>query len=90
VRTSLEEVGFGSAVDMLATYAGQAPDLAAWLRPAQINHDRDLRLQYLAGLSMVNNAASYILDDLLRYRRFPPELFSGSPDEIQRLQAALR
>ena len=89
-RTSLDEVGFHSAVDMLATYVGQGPDLAAWLRPAQINRDRDLRLQYLAGLSMVNNAASYILDDLLRYRRFPPEVFSGSPEQIGRLQAALR
>ena len=87
VRESLEEVSFRSATDLLATYAGRAPDLGPWLQGAQINHDRDLRLQYLAGVSLVNNAASYILDEILRYRRFPPELFSGSPERIARLRS---
>ena len=54
VKESLEEVGFGStkrdlgkeadgpgvAVDLLATYAGQAPHLQEWGRDAQINTDR--------------------------------------------------
>jgi hypothetical protein len=30
---------------LLATYAGQAIDLRAWLRGAPINSDRNLRLQ---------------------------------------------
>jgi spermidine synthase len=89
VRDSLREVGFRSAVDLLSTYAGQAPDLAAWLRNGQINHDRDLRLQYLAGLAMPNNAASYILYDMLRYRRIPPELFSGSEQRLQQFRGLL-
>ncbi|MBZ5578452.1 MAG: fused MFS/spermidine synthase [Acidobacteriia bacterium] len=89
VRQSMSEVGFRSAIDLLATYAGQKPDLNIWLRRAQINRDRDLRLQYLAGASLVNNAASYILDDLLRYRRFPPDLFTGSAERMVRLRALL-
>ena len=89
VRESLREVGFRSVVDLLGTYAGQSPDLTAWLRHAQINRDRDLRLQYLAGIGMLNNGASFILDDLLRYRRFPPELFTGSADRISHLRGLL-
>jgi spermidine synthase len=89
VRDSMREVGFRSAIDLLSTYAGQGRDLTPWLRDAQINHDRDLRLQYLAGLAMPNNSASYILYDLLRYRRIPPELFSGSEQRLHQLRGLL-
>ena len=40
-------VGLGSAVDLLGTYAGRKRDLAKWLEKAEINRDRNLRLQYL-------------------------------------------
>ena len=43
--------GFPSVVDLLGTYAGQASDLESWLADAQINRDRNLRLQYLAGMT---------------------------------------
>jgi spermidine synthase len=89
VRDSLREVGLRSAIDLLSTYAGQAPDLTAWLRTAQINHDRDLRLQYLAGIGMTNNSASYILEDLVRYLRFPRDLFTGSDEQLRRLRARI-
>lgn len=89
VRDSLSEVGFRSAIDLLSTYAGQAPDLATWLHTAQINHDRDLRLQYLAGIGMTNNSASYILEDLVRHLRFPRELFTGSDEQIRQLRALI-
>src|SRR5213083_1745753 len=49
---SLREIGMSSAVDLFATYAGRKPDLQAWLKDAQINRDRNLRLQYLAGLGL--------------------------------------
>src|SRR5262249_12896237 len=49
VAKSLREVSLGSAVEMLATYAGRATDLKPWLKGADINSDRNLRLQYLAG-----------------------------------------
>ncbi|HUI82372.1 MAG TPA: fused MFS/spermidine synthase, partial [Bryobacteraceae bacterium] len=75
VRESLNEVGLGSAVSLLSTYAGRGPDLQRWLRNAQINRDRDLRLQYLAGFGMLTNDATTILYDMLRYRRFPNSSF---------------
>lgn len=80
---SLEEVGLGSTVELLQTYAGRGPDLEPWLRDAEINRDRSLRLQYLAGLALDRQDAYTIYDAIVRYRRYPRELFQVSPrDEV--------
>ena len=89
VRESLNEVGLGSATSLLSTYAGRGPDLRQWLAGAQINRDRDLRLQYLAGFGMLRNDATLILYDMLRYRRFPNPVFQGTARQIQTLRYAL-
>ncbi len=89
VVESLAEVKFDSVVDLLATYAGQAPDLASWLRDAQINTDRNLRLQYLAGLALNAVEGQRIYDDLLAGRRFPEKLFVAPPAEKLRLRDAI-
>jgi spermidine synthase len=78
VKQSLEEVGFHSVFGLLATYAGQAPDLRQWTRDAQINTDQDLRLQYLAGMWLNSYVGSEILDEIKRHYRFPENLFYGS------------
>ncbi len=52
MKQSLREIGMHSAIDLFATYAGRKPDLEPWLRNAQINRDRNLRLQYLAGMGL--------------------------------------
>ena len=52
VKASLGEIGIDSAVTLFANYAGRASDMKAYLADAQINRDRDLRLQYLAGLGL--------------------------------------
>jgi spermidine synthase len=78
VKQSLAEVGFRSAVSLLATYAGQARDLQVWMRDAQINTDANLRLQYLAGLGFNSYMGSEILGQITHYRRFPDGLFVGS------------
>jgi spermidine synthase len=75
---SLREAGFGSGLSLLATYAGRAPDLKPWLEGAEINQDRSLRLQYLAGLWLNTNEGGFIYDQMLSYRRFPDDLFVGS------------
>jgi spermidine synthase len=85
VRQSLADVGLGTELSLLATYAGQASDLAPWLRNAAINHDRDLRLQYLAGLGMSQNIATDIMYQILGHRRFPSPLFTGSEDQMRSL-----
>ena len=62
---------------MLSTYAGQARDLAPWLAGAQLNRDSNLRLQYLAGFGLNMYQSSSIYSQMLRYRKFPDDLFVG-------------
>jgi spermidine synthase len=89
VAQSLGEVGFNSALALLTTYGGQARDLAPWLADAQINRDANLRLQYLAGmgLNVYQNASIY--DQMLRYRKYPENLFTGSASERELLRQML-
>jgi spermidine synthase len=89
VATSLREVGFASILQMLATYAGRAQDLQPWLNGAEINRDGSLRLQYLAGLALNNSMEGAIYTDILSYRRFPADMFTGSPGAVQGLRYAL-
>jgi spermidine synthase len=90
VRESLNDVGLVSALSLFATYGGRGSDLAPWLAHAQINHDRDLRLQYLAGMAMAQNGATEIMYQILRYRRFPSPTFTGSQEEMQSLAAMMQ
>ena len=78
VAQSLREIGFNSAVDLFSTYAGRASDLKEWLANAAINRDRNLRLQYLAGLGLNLYQNAPIYDEMLKYRRPPDDLFVGS------------
>jgi spermidine synthase len=78
VAKSLEEVGFGGTVSLFKTYAGRASDLQPWLAQAEINRDRNLRLQYLAGMGLNINQSIHIYDEIAGYRKFPQDLFVGS------------
>jgi spermidine synthase len=89
VKKSLAQVGFHSAVSLLTTYGGQAPDLQEWMRDAQINTDRNLRLQYLAGLSLNSYMGSDLLADISGYYKFPTNLFRGSHQRRQMLKFAI-
>ena len=64
---SLREIGMNSAVDLFSTYAGRKPDLEPWLRDATLNRDKNLRLQYLAGLGLNLYQADVIYADMLRH-----------------------
>jgi spermidine synthase len=86
VRDSLRSVGYPSGLALLASYAGQAKDLAPWLQKAQINLDRNLRLQYLAGLGLNFYEQSLIYADIEIYFRFPDELFAGAQDQREALR----
>jgi spermidine synthase len=77
VAKSLEEVGFRTVVGLLATYGGRAADLRPWLEGAEINRDRNLRLQYLAGMGLNLQHSDYIHGEMMLYRRFPEDLFLG-------------
>jgi spermidine synthase len=90
VSWSINEVGFGTAVNLLATYAGRGPDLGAWLAGAAINRDRNLRLQYLAGMNLNAWRGGEIFDSLLKFLKFPADLISGSDKSLAELKKALK
>lgn len=79
VMASLSEVGFHSAVEVLATYAGRARELQPMLAGAQINEDLNMRLQYIAGLGLNSMAYQATYKEILKYRRFPSDLLVGAP-----------
>jgi spermidine synthase len=89
VRESLQTVGFPNALSLLGTYLGRASDLRPWLAGSQINRDIDLRLQYLAGMGVNSFSAGTIASEIARVRRFPFDMFTGSPESIGELQAAI-
>jgi spermidine synthase len=90
VTQSMGAVNFHSATDVLATYAGRASDLKPWLAGADINDDMSMRLQYLAGIGLNYDDPGSIYADILRYRRFPRELFTGSEQRVRRLEEQLK
>ncbi len=67
-----------SALELLATYSGQAADLQPWLEDAEINRDWNLRLQYLAGMELNLDRGKEIFALMLTYYKFPKDLFAGS------------
>ena len=90
VAASLREIGFYTAVDLFSSYAGRASDLKEWLKDANINRDRNLRLQYLAGLGLNLYESGPIYSEILRYRKFPEDMFVGSPETIASLRAGIQ
>ncbi len=89
VAQSLGAVGFRDAVSLLATYAGRATDMSAYLKDAEINNDSSMRLQYLAGMGVNFDRPVKIYADMLAYRRFPPDVFTGSEARVGALRFAL-
>jgi spermidine synthase len=91
VAQSLREIGFNSAVDLFSTYAGTAQDLEPWLKDASINRDRNLRLQYLAGMGLNLYQSGPIYSDMLAYAgRFPDNIFTGSDASMQALRDGIQ
>jgi spermidine synthase len=88
VSQSLHEIGFNSGIDLFATYAGRATEMGDYLKDAQVNRDRNLRLQYLAGIGVNVYAQDVIYRHILEHRRYPAGLFTGSPERMAALQAA--
>jgi spermidine synthase len=105
VRKSLMDVGYGldikdvkwkpnmfrdPSIALLATYAGRAVDMKEWMENAQINRDSNLRLQYLAGMSVNSFVQTEILSRILKYYKFPEDIFLGSSELIHEMILALQ
>ena len=86
VVQSLNPLALGTASQLLATYAGRYTELKTWLARAEINRDRNLRLQYLAGLQLDNHSGADAYSELLALRRFPHDIFQASESQLATLQ----
>ena len=90
MKKSLQEIGMSSAVDLFATYAGRKPDLEPWLKDATLNRDKNLRLQYLAGLGLNLYQADVIYADMLKHvNTLPEDLFIATDTTKASLFAAI-
>ena len=89
VAKSLQNVNLGSVTDLFSTYAGNSAVLQPWLKDAAINHDADLRLQYLAGLALNHAEEDSIYRQIMQYWAPPVGLFAGSPQRMDTLFSAM-
>ena len=60
------------------------------MRDAQINTDRNLRLQYLAGMWLNSYRGTEILAGITKYYKFPESIFEGSNAARQSLKDRLK
>ncbi|MEO6569505.1 MAG: fused MFS/spermidine synthase [Opitutaceae bacterium] len=89
VRQSLREIGFDSAVRLMATFAGRKAEFAGWLSDLQVNRDRNLRLQYLAGTAANYYDQGTIHRNMIKDRKYPEGVFTGSPATLQTLRGLI-
>ena len=87
--TSLREIGFSNAIELFSTFAGNASQLKPWLKDAVVNRDRNLRLQYLAGLGLNLYQAGPIYTEMVQHRGDPGDLFVGSEETLRKLRAMI-
>jgi spermidine synthase len=85
VAQSLRDINVNSVVDLFGSYAGQRSDLGHWTEGADINHDGDLRLSYLAGWGINSTLEDFIYRQMMKHREVPRGMFSGSPAHLQNL-----
>jgi spermidine synthase len=90
VVESLGGVGVYSAADLFGTYAGQRSDLGRWTAGAELNRDRDLRLQYLGGWGVNSLLEDVIYRRMLSFRQMPVGIFTGSAERVSAVLAAIR
>jgi spermidine synthase len=89
VRQSLAEVGIRTPLELFAGYTGRKADLGPWLEGAEINRDRNLRLQYLAGMGKHVNEMEDHFAQFDGLRAFPDSLFVASDAWKEELRKAL-
>jgi spermidine synthase len=90
IARSFSEIGMNSVVDLFSTFAGNKQQLQPWLADATINRDRNLKLQYLAGLGVHLYQSDVIYAGMLRHADYPQATFTGSEGMLAALQQSMR
>jgi len=88
VAKSLADTDANSATDLFSTYTASKAALEPWLKDAAINHDSDLKLQYLAGLALNHAEEDTIYGEIMRYWKQPKDIFTGSRQHLDALFTA--
>jgi spermidine synthase len=87
VAASLRAVGFDSALDLVGTFAADAASLEQWLAGAELNTDRNLRLQYVAGAGLNVLEAGKIFAALAATNSgVPADVFTGTAAQLEELR----
>jgi len=81
VGESLGEVFLYKPLDLFMLYSGRRQDIEPWIADAQLNLDRNLRLEYLAGASLDVQIASNIYANMITNIEYPEDLFDLSEPE---------
>lgn len=81
VVSALRQIDLGDPVRIVSKYAGDASELADWLDDAEINHDKSLRLQYLAGISLNNHDEEAIYSSMVSRRKYPAKHVSANESD---------
>ncbi len=90
VLRSMREIGFPTATSMYATYLGDEASMRDWLKGAQINTDRNLRLMYLAGWGINAEMADTLYRKIFAMRITPKPYFTGSPEALANLYGEMQ
>lgn len=90
IAQSFAEIGMYNVIDLFANFAGNQQQLQPWLADATINRDRNLKLQYLAGLGVHLYQSDVIYTGMLRHADYPEGTFTGSPELMAQLRETIR
>ena len=85
-KMSLDEIGIKDIDSLFKLYSGNQSDLSEWLVGAQINRDRNLRLEYLAGTALNVQIATQIYVNMVDKLTYPTELFDFNQQRENILQ----
>ena len=83
-------IRIGVPLSLTGTFAATGEQLQPWLLDAQINRDRNLRLQYLAGLGINNYEQTGIYSEILRHGAWPEGAFRGELGSLSSLRDEVR
>jgi spermidine synthase len=81
VAESLGEVFLYQPLDLFRLYSGRHKDVESWLSDAQLNLDRNLRLEYLAGAALDMQIASDIYANMITDIEYPEDFFQLTEPE---------
>ncbi len=89
VRASLAEIGIPSTLTLFSGHVGGKVGLASWLQDARINRDRNLCLQYIAGLGRYADERVSMYRDVDRARMLIDDLFIADASWMDALRRAI-